>query len=114
MAIWIDLNNNLHDDMNGEALSLPNWPEHMQLATQAQIDAITNPAPTAQQLHANLVASAKTALDASDVVAIRCFKAGVQFPGAWVAYVVALRNIINGTDTTSTALPTVPAYPAGS
>lgn len=32
---------------------------------------------------------------------------------AWVNYRRALRNIINGTDTTSTAIPTKPAYPAG-
>lgn len=114
MAIWIDSNNNLHDDMNGEALALPNWPMHLQLATQAEIDAITNPAPTTQQLHEALVANAKAALDASDVVAIRCFKAGVQFPGDWVTYVAALRAIVSGTDTTSTVLPTVPTYPAGS
>lgn len=114
MAIWIDSNNNLHDDMNGEALLLPNWPMHLQLATQAEIDAITNPAPTTQQLHDDLVASAKSALDASDVVAIRCFKAGVQFSGTWVTYVAALRAIVNGTDTTSTVLPVAPAYPAGS
>lgn len=32
---------------------------------------------------------------------------------AWVNYRRALRNIVNGTDTTSTAIPTKPAYPAG-
>lgn len=32
---------------------------------------------------------------------------------AWVNYRRALRNIINGTDTTSTSIPTKPAYPAG-
>ncbi len=27
MALWKDVNGNLHDDMDGEALSLPNWPQ---------------------------------------------------------------------------------------
>ena len=39
MSIWIDSNNQLHDDMDGEALTLPIWPKGMTIATQAQIDA---------------------------------------------------------------------------
>ena len=53
MSIWIDSNNQLHDDMDGEALTLPIWPKGMTIATQAQIDAqlaaytvaIASPAP---------------------------------------------------------------------
>ena len=53
MTLWIDSNNQLHDDMDGEALTLPIWPKGMTIATQAQIDAqlaaytvaIASPAP---------------------------------------------------------------------
>jgi len=44
---------------------------------------------------------------------IRCVAAGIAVPAAWKTYVQALRAIANGTDTTSTTLPTRPAYPAG-
>jgi len=50
MTIWIDSNNVLHDDMDGQALSLPSWPQGMTQATQEQITAITTPPTlTAQQ-----------------------------------------------------------------
>lgn len=55
---------------------------------------------TAPQLHAALVVSAQAALDKSD-------------PKAWDTYRDALRAIVNGSDTTSVSLPTVPSYPAG-
>lgn len=113
MALWKDSNNGIHDDMDGAALSLPTWPQGMTQITQSEADAILNPPLTSAQLHAQLVASAKVALDSSDMVAIRCMKAGVAFPGAWQTYVTGLRAIVNGTDTTSTVLPTQPAYPAG-
>ena len=44
---------------------------------------------------------------------MRCMAAGVAVPPTWSAYVLALRNISNGTDTTSTALPTPPAFVLG-
>ena len=44
---------------------------------------------------------------------IRCTVAGVAVPPEWKVYIQALRNIVNGTDTTSTTLPTEPLYPAG-
>ena len=58
MALWIDSNNQLHDDDNGAALSLPVWPQGMTQATAAQIAAINAPKPpsvadfeSAVQLH---------------------------------------------------------------
>lgn len=81
--------------------------------TDAEAATLQNPAPTAEQLHAALVASAQAALDVSDRVCLRCYKANVAFPAAWQTWTVGLRNIVNGSDTTSTALPTQPAYPAG-
>lgn len=56
---------------------------------------------------------AQTALDVSDVTALRCVKAGVAFPSDWRTYVVALRAIVNGSDTSSAELPTRPAWPEG-
>ncbi|MGB7650859.1 MAG: hypothetical protein WBL62_06675 [Gallionella sp.] len=44
---------------------------------------------------------------------MRCYMAGIAFPADWQAYRTELLAIANGTDTTSTALPTQPSYPAG-
>ncbi len=71
------------------------------------------PPPTPQQLHDELVKQAQAALARTDSVALRCIKAGVAFPATWQTYTTELRNIVNGTDTTSISLPAVPAYPAG-
>ena len=62
---------------------------------------------------AAFVQSAQTALDKSDVTVLRCVSTGVVVPTEWQTYRIALRNIINGTDTSSTYLPTVPQYPSG-
>ena len=62
------------------------------------------------------IATAQSALDkvtGPSGTIIRCVVAGVAVPAAWTAYVAALRAIVNGSDTTSTALPKAPAYPAG-
>lgn len=80
-------------------------------ATETYQDA--EPAPITASASELLNKEAQAALDASDMVAIRCFKAGVAFPAAWQTYVTELRAIVNGTDTTSTVLPVAPAYPAG-
>ena len=45
MALWKDSNNAVHDDMNGEALSLSIWPQGMVQITQAEADALLAPAP---------------------------------------------------------------------
>lgn len=42
MTLWIDSNNQVHDDMSGAALTLPSWPKGM--------TPYTPPAPTAAQL----------------------------------------------------------------
>lgn len=57
-----------------------------------------------------LKTQAQAALDASDMTALRCLKAGVAFPSEWQTYVAALRAIVDsGTGT----IPTTPDYPAG-
>ena len=62
---------------------------------------------------ATLKIQAQAALDKSDVTMIRCIENGVAVPSAWTTYRHALRALVNGGDTTSTALPAIPAYPAG-
>lgn len=69
--------------------------------------------PTAAQLQQQLQAQAQAALDKTDLVALRCFKAGVAFSPAWQSYTAALRAIASGADTASTGLPSQPACPSG-
>jgi hypothetical protein len=57
-------------------------------------------------------AAAQTALDKSDVTVGRCYEHGVAVPADWVAYRAALRAHVSDGPTTA-ALPTRPAYPAG-
>ena len=82
-----------------------------------QPDANGNPVavtfvPTAEQAAAILRIEASAALIKSDVTVARCVSAGVSVPAEWQTYRNALRAIVNGTDTTSTALPAIPAYPS--
>lgn len=54
------------------------------------------------------VREARSALEASDRVAIRALKSGGSYPEAWQAYDDQLRAIVNGADG---PLPPQPAYP---
>lgn len=53
---------------------------------------------------------ARIALEASDAVALRCFKAGVAWPQDWKDYCGILRDIVRSGSGT---LPARPNYPAG-
>lgn len=55
------------------------------------------------------IALAMNALGVSDMVAIRCLKAGVAFPSDWQEFVVLARQNVNGATNTLTK----PAYPSG-
>ena len=55
-------------------------------------------------------ADALNAILKSDLVALRCFKAGVPYPADWKAHDGKLRGLINGG---TGQLPELPAYPAG-
>lgn len=71
------------------------------------------PTVTAAQAFATLQGQAATALSESDRTTLRCYENAVAVPAAWATYRAALRAIVNGTDSTATALPTRPAYPTG-
>ncbi len=65
---------------------------------------------TEDELSDELKGQALQALYTSDMVAVRCIKAGVVFPTEWQIYVTDLRDVVSGVSTT---LPTQPEYPAG-
>jgi hypothetical protein len=54
MTIYITPDNQLHDDADGFALSLPTWPKDAREATQEEIDAINNQPETSEQIIARL------------------------------------------------------------
>lgn len=77
------------------------------------------PAETSDELAAkkwqDYQAKAQVELDKTDLVALRCFKAGVVFPDTWATYVGALRAIVSASSGDySKALPKRPNYPSGS
>lgn len=62
----------------------------------------------------NIQYNARTELVLSDMVAIRCFKAGLDFPPEWREYVETLRVIVRTrSGDVGTELPVAPHYPAG-
>jgi len=63
MTLWIDINGYLHDDMNGDALTLPSWPKGMTQATAAQVQAIQNPSLTQAQVQAVLDTDVQAYID---------------------------------------------------
>lgn len=59
-------------------------------------------------------AQAQALLDETDMVSLRCFKAGVVFPTTWLSYVQALRAIMSAqTGDPTQTFPTKPTYPTG-
>ncbi|MBS1170014.1 MAG: hypothetical protein H6R01_932 [Burkholderiaceae bacterium] len=70
--------------------------------------------PDPAEVWAAYQAQAQAALDATDMVALRCFKAGVAFPDAWGGYVETLRAIVRAdSGDPAQSLPAQPDYPAG-
>lgn len=63
MTIYITPNNQLHDDADGFALTLPSWPKDACIATQAEIDAILNPPETPEQIIARLESVIESHID---------------------------------------------------
>lgn len=54
---------------------------------------------------------ARAELYASDLVVLRCVENGIKVPADWVVYRSSLRAIVSGA--ACSALPSKPAYPAG-
>lgn len=53
MTLWIDrINQKLYDDMEGGALSLPAWPDNLEIATSEEIESINNPPKTQEEIAA--------------------------------------------------------------
>lgn len=95
-----------------------NRPTGSTLAIENGVLVIVAPHPTIVQAQFQqmqtlaFLESAKSALVKSDTVLLRCAEDDIAIPSDWVAYRKALRAIVSKTDTTSTALPVAPAYPA--
>lgn len=49
MALWKDSSNQIHDDMDGEAMALPSWPQGMTQISHSEADAITSAHAAAAQ-----------------------------------------------------------------
>jgi len=82
--------------------------------------AFINPASTPAGIHAALATAAQALLDSRTTLdrimgAVAQGKTTLSTPDvvAWFAWRDALRAIVTGADTTSTAIPARPAYPAG-
>jgi len=111
-AAWV-----IVPDFRGRKYWTPDRIEHViyDVGVEPPADALdADPGPTAAELWAAHQAQAQAALDASDMVALRCFKAGVAFPAEWLTYVNAMRAVVRApTGDPTQPLPTRPAYPAG-
>jgi hypothetical protein len=88
------------------------------LAVPLTLQPYTVPAPTTAQLAAAAWATqqslAQAALTESDKTILRCYENAVVVPTAWATYRKALRAIVGtATGDATIALPTKPAYPAG-
>lgn len=109
MPLHKDSNNIIHDDMDGAAISL--LPHDCVPISDAEAAALR--ASTPAQLWAGYQWQAQAALNKSDMVALRCVKAGVAFPAVWQTYTTALRAIVAAQSGTPGTLPVMPAYPSG-
>jgi hypothetical protein len=120
MAIWQSQDGALHDDGEGAALSLSSWPQGMTQLTDDQLAGI-HAATSAAQALAELQSSAQAALDKTSITVERIVEGvshgtcGFTNPDvvAFMSYRKALRDIVSGKDTASTALPTPAPYPSG-
>lgn len=66
------------------------------------------------EVWARLKGLAQAELNASDMVALRCFKAAIAFPSDWGAYVEQLRNIVRAkANGPAPEIPQQPEFPPG-
>jgi len=67
-----------------------------------------------EQRWANYQKDARALLEATDLVALRCLKAGVAYPDKWQTYTADLRAIVrSATGDPDQPLPTTPTKPEG-
>lgn len=92
-----------------EAWDAVDWEDSRPKPTWDQLCA-AYPAYLSEQQKTVYKAEAQAALDRSDLVALRCFKANILFPAAWTTYCEALREIVR---TGEGPLPEQPEYPQG-
>ncbi len=88
-----------------------NGGKHVEMTAEEETDFVAAQSVNqSAQAISDLKSKAQSALDASDMTAIRCMKAGVSFPSEWRTYVNELRDIVNsGTG----SIPNKPIYPQG-
>ncbi|MBN1839777.1 MAG: hypothetical protein JW802_07015 [Campylobacterales bacterium] len=86
--------------------------ETMLEITEEEAQNLINPPKTDEELKAEFKAAVQTAIDKTDLVALRCWKAGIEFPTDWKEYTVALRALLSSAVVVD--LPTMPEYPSGS
>lgn len=91
-------------------------PKSLTPITKEEAEKLSNPPKTQQEINAEALATFKsavqTAIDKTDSVAVRCLKAGVEFPTEWREYTVTLRTLL--ASTVVVTLPVMPDYPSGS
>lgn len=51
-------------------------------------------------------------LIATDIICLRCYKAGISFPQEWKDYTISLRTIIKNADKTLNEMPIKPDMPS--
>lgn len=91
----------------------PNDPDLLQFQEWAAEG--NTPDPDSSSLWSDYQNEAVKLLTETDLVAIRCLKAGVAFPSEWLTYVNKLRAIVNTmTGDASSPLPVKPMYPTNS
>lgn len=84
------------------------------VAGDGGVPVATDPVLTAVELWALQRTQARLSLTESDITILRCAEANVAVPDDWVTYRAALRAIVSAeTGDPDDALPTRPAYPAG-
>lgn len=96
--VWQNAIDNNHNKINQNGIT-----ELFDFRTQEEIDT---------EALATFKTAVQTAIDKTDLVALRCWKAGVEFPTEWREYTVTLRTLL--ASTVVVELPVMPDYPVGS
>lgn len=91
------------------------WPIRPKIEeSEYEMLVVKNNTPSDTQLWADYQAKAQALLYATDIVALRCWKAGVVYPPEWLDYTNKLRAIVRAPSGDSYAdFPPRPSYPEG-